>query len=178
MMSRPAFPISLYLTDRRVVVVGDDNGAAERARRLEEAGAEVIRLPAGAGDQAVDEALVGASALFAHTGDRERDRQLASAARDRNALAYAHDQPDESDFAMPARVRRGPLDIAISTSGTAPALARRLREILEIALDSEALDALVDELVALRESLPRDQRHRLYELARRLELDGHLVLRE
>lgn len=177
-MPRRAFPISLYLTDRRVVAIGDDEAAARRAAQLREAGAEVVALAASASAAEVDAALVGASALFAHTGDRDRDRQLATAARDRKILAYAHDQPDESDFAMPAVARRGPLAIAISTDGAAPALARRLRELLEIAVDSASLDALVAELVALREQLPAGQRHRLYQLARALELTGVFAIRE
>lgn len=171
-MPRPAFPISLYLADRRVVVVSGDDVAADRLTRLRDAGAVIVELPAEADDQDVKDALVGAAALLAHTGDRDRDRALARLARSAGAMAYAHDQPDESDFAMPALVRRGPLKIAISTGGTAPALAKRLRELLEAAVDSEALDALIAELVALRERLPRDQRHRIYDVARRLELTG------
>ena len=70
----------------------------------------------------------------------------------------------------PALVRRKELRIAISTGGTAPALARRLRELLEIALDSAEVDALIDELVALRQELPPERRGELYEIARTLEL--------
>jgi len=173
-MPRRAFPISLYLTDRPVVVVGDGQIAAERVSRLEDAGAAVRALPSDASDGDVETALVGAAALLAHTGDRDRDRELARRARSCQALAYAHDQPSESDFAMPALVRRGPLKIAISTGGTAPALARRLRELFEVALDSADFDAAIDELVALRQSLPSERRHELYALAQKLVLDGKI----
>lgn len=177
-MPRRALPISLYLTDRRAVVVGDDASAADRVSRLADAGAEVVALPSDAPDPAVAEALVGARALLAHTGDRDRDRRLVRMARDAGAMGYAHDQPDESDFAMPALARRGPLKIAISTGGNAPALARRLRELLERALDSDDVDALIDELVALRQSLPPDRRGEIYETARQLELPEKFVRRK
>lgn len=165
-MPRRAFPISLYLDDQRVVVVGDQG----RVARLEDAGAEVVALPADAADGAVEAALVGAVTLFAHTGDSDRDRRLVELARDAGALGYAHDQPHESDFAMPALARRGPLKIAISTDGHAPALARRVRELLEVALDSAAVDSLIEELVALRQRLPAGRRGELYDIACQLEL--------
>jgi siroheme synthase (precorrin-2 oxidase/ferrochelatase) len=177
-MPRRAFPISLYLADRRVLVVTGDAVADDRIARLEDAGAEVVTLPPDAADSATSDALVGATALFAHTGDKARDRELAGMARDAGALAYAHDQPDISDFAMPAVARRGPLKIAISTGGHAPALARRLRELLDEALDSDEIDRLIDELVALRQQLPPERRGEIYDAARQLLLPKKFTVRK
>jgi precorrin-2 dehydrogenase / sirohydrochlorin ferrochelatase len=50
-------------------------------------------------------------------------------------LVNAVDDPDFCDFYMPAVVRRGDLQIAISTNGHSPALAQQLRQHLETEFD-------------------------------------------
>jgi siroheme synthase-like protein len=48
--------------------------------------------------------------------------------RERGIPVNVADSPDLCDFIVPAIIRREPIVIAISTSGTLPMLARRLRE--------------------------------------------------
>jgi siroheme synthase-like protein len=78
-------------------------------------------------------------------------------ARARGLLVYVLDMPELSDLRMPALVRRGPLQIAVSTDGVSPALARRLREQLEhlLAQNGVTLDAFVAHLASLREETLR-----------------------
>jgi precorrin-2 dehydrogenase / sirohydrochlorin ferrochelatase len=175
MSRRPACPISLYVAGRTVVVAGDGAGADERAHRMRTAGATVVRM-ARADYRA--EALAGAFVVIAHDGDDQFNVEVAAAARAAGALAYAHDRPDLSDFAMPALVRRGPLTIAIATDNAAPALARRLREELTRLLDGagDALDRLVEHLERRRGALPRGQRAELYRIARGLRFTGTLAV--
>ena len=59
------------------------------------------------------------------------------------------DDPTHCDFAAPAVVRRGELTVAVSTGGGSPALARRLREELEVRFGTEWAEAL-DILAGLR----------------------------
>lgn len=174
---RPAFPISLYVSGRKVLVVGDGLAADERGHRLEEAGAVVERVTQRA---YVPTLCQGAFLVVAHGTDPELDARIARDARRVGCLAYAHDRPDLSDFAMPAIARHGPVTVAISTSATAPALARRLREQLDalLATSGEHLDSLLQELIRLRETLPRDQRAAIYEHARRLTIAGHIRIED
>jgi siroheme synthase-like protein len=98
----------------------------------------------------------------------------------RGALVYVLDMPELSDCAMPALVRRGPLQIAVSTDGLSPALARRLREELErlLAANGLELDGLVEELARLRsEMAPGSRRDALYEVASRLSIEGLVKIR-
>jgi siroheme synthase (precorrin-2 oxidase/ferrochelatase) len=170
MPSRPALAVSLFVAGRRCVVVGEGAPADERAARLDAAGAEVVRVPAAAfRPEALDDAFM-VFCCDAASGPR-----VSAAARARRALVYVLDAPDASDLAMPALARRGPLQLAISTDGTAPALARRLRQELERLLTSAApeLDALLAEMARVRDQLPAgDRRDRLTALAATLSLTG------
>jgi siroheme synthase-like protein len=174
MSRRPACPISLYVSDRKVVIAGDGDGADERAARFADAGAQIVRVGRAAYRPALCE---GAFAVVAHDPEVGFCRQVAADARAAGCLAYAHDLPDISDFAMPALVRRGPLKIAISTDAAAPALARRLREQLE-PLFSEPLDALLAAMERRRDQLAPGERGQLYDMARRVRLEGRLLVDE
>lgn len=173
----PALPVSLYLTDRLVVLVGDGPGAHERQRRLAAAGAQIARIPAAAYEPA---SLEGAFLVIAHDEDAGLNERVATDARRAGCLTYAHDRPDLSDLAMPALIRRGPLAIAVSTDGAAPALSRRLREQLEAMMDraGTAIDALVVELQTARATLPRGARRAesLGRLAARLRIEGAVTV--
>jgi precorrin-2 dehydrogenase/sirohydrochlorin ferrochelatase len=63
------------------------------------------------------------------------------------------DVPDKCNFYVPATVRRGALTLAVSTSGSSPLLARRIRERLELEFDQ----AYEPYLVLLAELRPRIQ---------------------
>ena len=65
------------------------------------------------------------------TNDVEVNEAVYRQAEARGVLCNAVDDPDRCDFFYPAVVRRGPLQIAISTAGYSPALAQRLRRELE-----------------------------------------------
>ena len=69
--------------------------------------------------------------------DPALSRRLFDLSRVRGFLLNAHDQPDLSNFIMPALVRRGLLRVAVSTSGEGPGVAGRVREGLEAVFDDE-----------------------------------------
>jgi uroporphyrin-III C-methyltransferase / precorrin-2 dehydrogenase / sirohydrochlorin ferrochelatase len=175
MPRRPAYAVSLYLSGRRVVVVGEGRGADERVARLQRAGADLTRLAAAD----VDADALRSCALLVVQPDgpagAEAER-LAAAGRAHGCLVYVHDRPDISDLAMPALVRRGPLSIAISTDAVAPALARRLREQLEglVSAAGRELDGLLARLEVRRAELPPSRRGELYDEAARLRIEGRL----
>jgi len=75
--------------------------------------------------------LAGVSAAFAATNDRRVNSAVAAACRRRKILVNVADDPGECDFFVPAVIRRGALMVAISTDGTCPQLAKRLRQDIE-----------------------------------------------
>lgn len=75
--------------------------------------------------------VTGCALVIAATDQPEVNSAVFRAARHRGILVNVVDTPTQCDFYTPAVVRRGALQIAISTDGKVPALARRIREELE-----------------------------------------------
>src|SRR5690349_4465046 len=80
--------------------------------------------------------LLGAKIAVAATDDPAVNEALADAARSLRIPVNVADNAALSSFIMPALVERPPVQIAISTGGSSPALARKLRTILEAAVPS------------------------------------------
>jgi len=148
----PLFPIFLKLESRRVVVVGAGRIAAQKLEGLVEAKAEVVVVAPEAAEPiqelfrggriqwkraAFEPAhLDGAFLVIAATGEPEVNEQVYRAAKLRGVLCNSVDEPARCDFFYPSVVRRGDLQIAISTGGKSPALAQRIRRELEEQFDS------------------------------------------
>lgn len=114
--------------------------------------------------------VAGAHVVMLTELDHERAVALCALARRAHFWLCAIDQPAYSDFFLVSTVVRGPVQIAISTSGKAPLLARRIREALERALDPK-FGEFARKFAQLRARLrgtPRAQRSELLERA----LDG------
>lgn len=146
------FPIFVKLESRRVVVVGAGRIAAQKLEALLEAAADIIVVAPEAAEplrklaragrirwtQAEFEPahLAGAALAVAATGEAAVNEQVYRAAKDRGILCNAVDEPARCDFFYPSVVRRGDLQIAISTGGKSPALAQRIRRELEEQFDN------------------------------------------
>jgi precorrin-2 dehydrogenase / sirohydrochlorin ferrochelatase len=141
------FPIFLKMEGRRCLVVGAGSVAAGKIAGLLRTGAEVCVVApraalrvrqwarAGAirwrkkGFEARD--LVGAFLVVAATSSPALQQKIFREAGRRGILCNSVDDPEHCDFFYPAVVRRGALQIAVSTAGHSPALAQRLRKQLE-----------------------------------------------
>ncbi len=161
----PRHPIFLDLREQPVVVIGGGDVAARKIYGLLEAGARVtvvsphvvagvatfvqegrVRLERRryrAGD------LRGARLAYVATGDADVNRAAREEADAEGVWLNIADEPQMCDFFAPAVVRRGSLAVAISTNGTSPALAARLREKLERDLGEE-YGEILERLAELR----------------------------
>ncbi len=145
-----SFPLFMTLQDRRVLVVGGTEAAARKAELLLSAGARVTLIAdtvvgsiaqligegciSWAGRGFDDDDLVGMSLVIVATDDAAVQARVSCAAQQRCVPVNVVDRPALSSFIMPAIVDRAPITIAISTGGSAPALARRLRAEIERAM--------------------------------------------
>jgi precorrin-2 dehydrogenase / sirohydrochlorin ferrochelatase len=137
------YPAFLDLTDRLAVVVGGGPRAARKVRTLLACGARVRlvtpedlpELEAMAEEGRLTHErrgyvrgdLDGALAAVAVSGSDETDRAVAEEAAERGCLVSASGAPELSNFRAASTVRRGALQIAVSTSGVAPEVARTVR---------------------------------------------------
>jgi siroheme synthase-like protein len=143
------YPLFMDVSGSRCVVVGGGGVASRKVRGLLESGARVVvvspevvpeiegmdvtveRRPYRPGD------LTGASLAFAATDRREVNAAVAREAKENGVPVNVADRPAEGDFALPSVLRRGGLQVAVSTGGASPTLARKIRAAMEPAFASE-----------------------------------------
>lgn len=91
--------------------------------------------------------LEGALLVIAATADTEVNTNVYQTAIQRNMLVNVVDVPSLCNFILPAISRRGPIAVAVSTSGASPALAKRIRREIEEHVGDEyaVLASLLDE---------------------------------
>lgn len=153
----------LNLESKRTLVVGAGRIGLEKIKGLlacdadvvvvaPEADAEVegladanevtwLRRPFETSD--LDEALL----VIAATSDTAVNTAVYEAACERSMLVNVVDVPALCNFVLPAISRRGPIAVAVSTSGASPALAKRIRREIEERVGPEyaLLASLLDE---------------------------------
>jgi uroporphyrin-III C-methyltransferase/precorrin-2 dehydrogenase/sirohydrochlorin ferrochelatase len=144
-------PITFDVEGAAVLVIGEGEEADRKVSLLGEAGAGVEQVAA------FDPALLdGKRMALLCMIDPGLAATVHRVARARGVLFWACDVPEHSDFALPAIARLGPARIAVSTSGSSPALAGRLRETIESAL-GERFARFVEALGAARERVRAEE---------------------
>jgi len=141
------FPMFIKLEGRHVLVVGAGKVGEQKIEGLLETGAR-IRVVALDATPAVREwarigkidlelrafhrdDLAGAFLAVVATSSRTVNERIYHEAQVRGVLCNVVDVPELCDFFYPSVVRRGDLQIAVSTSGKSPSLAQRIRQQLE-----------------------------------------------
>jgi len=140
------YPVFLELKAKDCLVVGGGNVGARKAATLEKCGAKVKvisdRFSSWFDDlkqtticiekkEYEKKDLNGIFLVFAATNNPDLNKQIKDDASMLNILCNVADAPDKSDFLLPSIVDRGDLIVAVSTSGSSPAMAKRIRQDLE-----------------------------------------------
>jgi len=177
------YPVSLEVKKRRVLVVGGGGVALRKVQGLVEEGARVtvvapevvepLAKMAERGEIDLEkrpydsDAGNGWALVFAATDDRETNASVFNDAEEAGVWCNVADDPELCSFHLPARVRRGPLQIAIGSAGEAPFVVRRLRQLLERRLGpewGEWLSSAARYRDAVRDlGVPRDRQEALFD---------------
>jgi precorrin-2 dehydrogenase/sirohydrochlorin ferrochelatase len=183
------YPAFLSLRGKTCIVVGGGQVASRKVRSLLPTGASITvispqlhpelqtlltttsihHIPASYSR----EHLAGAILVFAATNDHTINQQVAQDAQQMGLWTNIADDPDASDFHVPATIHRQDLTLAISTSGSSPAFARYIRELLEQAL-RESLGQALDMIAQARPRIlaaPREQQAQLWDSLLALHLE-------
>ncbi len=135
------FPMFADLRGRPVLVVGGGTVAERKIQSLLDAGATVLlaareltenlqtwaeegricRIAESFSDGLIRQAVL----VIAATDDEELNRRVADAAERGNKLVNVVDRQELCSFIVPAVIDRSPVQIAVSSGGTSPVLARR-----------------------------------------------------
>jgi uroporphyrin-III C-methyltransferase/precorrin-2 dehydrogenase/sirohydrochlorin ferrochelatase len=118
-----ALPLFLPLKGRQVIVIGDGEAAAAKARLVTAAGGIIT------GEDAANPVLA-----FVAIDDDDEAATAAARLRQRGLLVNVVDKPAMSDFLMGAIIDRSPVVVAISTGGATASLSRALRGRMEALL--------------------------------------------
>jgi len=145
-MTMAYYPVFLDIRGKDCLVVGGGPVGARKAVTLERSGARV-KIISDRFSVRADELnkasicfvtkeyekddLKGMFLVFAATNNADLNQQIKDDALAFNILCNVVDAPDNSDFLVPSTVERGKLILAVSTSGSSPALAKKIRQDLE-----------------------------------------------
>ncbi len=190
------FPMFLKLESKRCLVVGAGRVGEPKISGLIGTGASihVIALEASAAVYGwardnkitlelrafVPEDLDGASLAVVATASSTVNETIYREAQRRGVLCNVVDVPEYCDFYYPAVVRRGDLQIAVSTNGQSPSLAQKIRQQLERQF-GPGYARWVEELGATRKLVlgsdldPQRKRELLQSLASREALEAALA---
>jgi precorrin-2 dehydrogenase / sirohydrochlorin ferrochelatase len=179
----PYYPVFLSLKDRLAVVVGGGDVAERKIETLLRYGPRVLVVAPDL-TTALEELeescaitverrgyvrgdLEGAAIVICATDDNEVNRAVFAEAEERGCLVNVVDVTDLCNFIVPSVVHRGPFQIAISTAGAAPAVAKRVRRKLSAEFGDEwgTYVSLLGELRArvMQRIEDPEQRKRMFE---------------
>jgi precorrin-2 dehydrogenase / sirohydrochlorin ferrochelatase len=175
------YPVYLNLNDRTVLIVGAGEVALQKIQGLLETGAHIrvvspdalpeIEALAREGKLEWRRRLYQSSDMdetrlvIAATDDQELQPRIAAEARARGVWVNVVDVPPLCDFIAPAIVNKGEIQIAISTGGASPAMAKFIRQKLETYLGEEyqQLVALIQRYRPDILKLSKDRRQTVWE---------------
>jgi precorrin-2 dehydrogenase/sirohydrochlorin ferrochelatase len=183
-MSPSLLPVFIKLASRPCLVVGGGAVAASKISALLESGARITVVAPSANPEVKQlavsgqirwlprkfqpEDLKGAFLAIATTSDAAVNRAVFLETQSLGILCNSVDDPPNCDFYFSAVVRRGDLQIAISTNGESPAVAQRFRQEIDEGLDERLADwlALIGDVrrEIMAKHPPSEERKRLLHL--------------
>ncbi|WP_456401096.1 precorrin-2 dehydrogenase/sirohydrochlorin ferrochelatase family protein [Persephonella sp.] len=167
------FPLFINLAEKKILIVGAGNVALRKIEKLipftknikvvaKETLKEVEELCKREKIELIKkefslEDLNGIDIAIVAVDNIELQKMIFNFCRSKGILVNSVDSPDYCDFIFPAYVKRGDIVIGITTSGKAPGLSGKLREIIEKNLPPN-IENLLEELSEIRKKEEKGER--------------------
>jgi len=164
------FPAFLKLDNKKILIVGGGHIAYEKLDHLLDFTHDITVIATEFSEQMLDRItkeglaykkrayrkgdIAEAVVVVVAVDDIELQAEIFKESKQYNCLCNAVDSVDYCDFIFPSYVKKGDLTIAVSTSGSSPALAKHLRRFLENIIPS-GISLFLKEMKQLRRTLPK-----------------------
>ena len=164
------YPVNLNIADKLCLVVGGGTVALRKTKSLLAVGGRIRVISPEVHSELsvlaqneeiewfdrgfVEGDLKGVFLVFAATNRHEVQALITEEAAKYSVLMNSADDPLNSHFHVPAHFRRGRMLVTVSTGGSSPALAKKIRQGLELELVPE-YELVVELLSLIREQIVR-----------------------
>lgn len=169
------YPIMYKVKGKRVVVIGGGKVAFRKVKDLTQAGAHVVVIAPDIHPELNEFAsanpsitivkreyqngdCAGAALVFSATNNSDVNHKVFEEASALNIPINAVDDPDNSSFYVPSFFTRGSLLVAVSTGGASPAMAAKVRRLIEQSIPQD-IETVLDVMNEIRRIIKDNYTH-------------------
>lgn len=145
-MKKNFLPISIDISDRKILIIGGGQSALKKLRILQRFNAEIEVIAADICDEIKQsgvkyleavyqkELIRGFLMLYSCTNNFELDRQILADGKELGVLVNIHDKPELCQFVSPAIYKNKNISVAVSSNAENVHESIRLRNAIELYL--------------------------------------------
>ncbi|MBL7969237.1 MAG: bifunctional precorrin-2 dehydrogenase/sirohydrochlorin ferrochelatase [Prolixibacteraceae bacterium] len=147
-MTKRFLPISIDISDQRILVIGAGESALKKIRILQRFGAQIDVIAEKITDEVRATGVVctvksyeksdlnGYLMLYSCTNNENLDRQIACDGREAGVLVNIHDNPALCQFVSPAIYQDGNISVAVSSNAENVYESIRIRNLIQNYLEN------------------------------------------
>ncbi len=147
-MKKNYLPISIDITDQKILIIGGGQNALKKIKILQRSGAYLEVVAEHISDEIYDLGVIcfrkryekadlkGYLMLYSCTNDETLDRQIAQDGREAGVLVNIHDNPALCQFVSPAIYQDGNITVAVGSNAEDVIEAIRLRNKIQEFLEN------------------------------------------